>query len=147
MKKRLLTLKNALKTLILSAVLAFSGWASANIAIVVHPDNNAVLEKKDIVRLFLAKVKTFPDGEKATPIDQMEGTRARHEFLENLLGKSEDQLRSYWARLIFTGRVLPPRTANSDGEVKKLVAQNPELIGYIQASEVDDTVKVVATFP
>lgn len=147
MKKRLLTLKNALKTLILSAVLACSGWASANIAIVVHPDNNAVLEKKDIVRLFLAKVKTFPDGEKATPIDQMEGTRARHEFLENLLGKSEDQLRSYWARLIFTGRVLPPRTANSDGEVKKLVAQNPELIGYIQASEVDDTVKVVATFP
>ena len=106
-----------------------------------------MLEKKDIVRLFLAKVKTFPDGEKATPIDQMEGTRARHEFLENLLGKSEDQLRSYWARLIFTGRVLPPRTANSDGEVKKLVAQNPELIGYIQASEVDDTVKVVATFP
>ena len=147
MKKRLLTLKNALKTLIMSAMLAFSGWASANIAIVVHPDNNAVLEKKDIVRLFLAKVKTFPDGEKATPIDQMEGTRARHEFLENLLGKSEDQLRSYWARLIFTGRVLPPRTANSDGEVKKLVAQNPELIGYIQASEVDDTVKVVATFP
>lgn len=147
MKKRLLTLKNALKALIMSAVLAFSGWASANIAIVVHPDNNAVLEKKDIVRLFLAKVKTFPDGEKATPIDQMEGTRARHEFLENLLGKSEDQLRSYWARLIFTGRVLPPRTANSDGEVKKLVAQNPELIGYIQASEVDDTVKVVATFP
>jgi len=147
MKKRLLTLKNTLKTLIMSAVLAFSGWASANIAIVVHPDNNAVLEKKDIVRLFLAKVKTFPDGEKATPIDQMEGTRARHEFLENLLGKSEDQLRSYWARLIFTGRVLPPRTANSDGEVKKLVAQNPELIGYIQASEVDDTVKVVATFP
>lgn len=147
MKKRLLTLKNALKALIMSAMLAFSGWASANIAIVVHPDNNAVLEKKDIVRLFLAKVKTFPDGEKATPIDQMEGTRARHEFLENLLGKSEDQLRSYWARLIFTGRVLPPRTANSDGEVKKLVAQNPELIGYIQASEVDDTVKVVATFP
>ncbi|MCG8535693.1 MAG: phosphate ABC transporter substrate-binding protein [Pseudomonadales bacterium] len=147
MKKRLLTLKNALKALIMSAMLAFSGWASANIAIVVHPDNNSVLEKKDIVRLFLAKVKTFPDGEKATPIDQMEGTRARHEFLENLLGKSEDQLRSYWARLIFTGRVLPPRTANSDGEVKKLVAQNPELIGYIQASEVDDTVKVVATFP
>lgn len=145
-KKTFFKPNNVMRALFFFLSISGTTLACADIAIIVNPNNTDVIEEKDINRLFLAKVRTFPSGKKATPIDQIEGTNARRDFLNNFLGKSEDQLRSYWARLIFTGRVIPPKTADNDEAVKQLVAQHPELIGYISSSSVDDSVRVIATY-
>jgi ABC-type phosphate transport system substrate-binding protein len=48
--------------------------------------------------------------------------------------------------LIFTGKGTPPKQSGSDADVKALIAKNPNMIGYIDASAVDGSVKVVHKF-
>ena len=40
----------------------------------------------------------------------------------------------------------PPKESGSDADIKNLVAQNPNLVGYVDASAVDASVKVVYKF-
>jgi hypothetical protein len=47
--------------------------------------------------------------------------------------------------MIFTGQGEPPREIADSDKIKKLVANNPRYIGYIDKSNVDTSVKVVAT--
>ncbi|MFY9180409.1 MAG: phosphate ABC transporter substrate-binding protein [Venatoribacter sp.] len=131
----------ALTTLLLSAS------AFAEVAVIVSASNgNSSLDKAAIEQIFLGKTSSFPNGEKAVPIDQSEGTAARESFNSDLLGKNSSQLKAYWSRLIFTGKGTPPKESGGDLDVKDLVAKNPNLIGYVDAATVDDSVKVVFKF-
>lgn len=121
--------------------------SNAEIAVIVSSDNaNASISSADISKMFLGKTKSFPNGSQATPIDQNDGNPAREEFNSKVLDKSESQLKSYWSRLIFTGKGTPPKQLADDAAVKAAVAGNPEMIGYIDASAVDGSVKVVGKF-
>lgn len=121
--------------------------AQAEVAVIVSASNgNSSMSDKDIAKLFLGKSKKFPDGSQAIPVDQNAGSAARNSFRDTVLGKSASQLKSYWSRLIFTGKGTPPKESGDDAAVKKLVASNPNTIGYIDASAVDDSVKVLHKF-
>ena len=48
-----------------------------------------------------------------------------------------------WARLVFTGKGLPPKELPTVAAVKLVVARDPKAIGYIEKSDVDATVKPV----
>lgn len=120
---------------------------NAETAVIVSSSNaNASVNTTSISKIFLGKSKSFPDGSQATPIDHNDGTPTREAFNDKVLGKSASQLKSYWSRLIFTGKGTPPKQYASDAEVKAAVSSDPSLIGYIDASAVDDTVKVVHKF-
>jgi ABC-type phosphate transport system substrate-binding protein len=82
-------------------------------------------------------------GVSVVPIDQGEGNPARTDFYANVIKKSEAQLKSYWSRLIFTGKGQAPQVVGGDAEVKNMVANNPNIIGYIDEGAVDGTVKVI----
>lgn len=132
------------KTLLAAGFLAASALASADVVVVVSAQNaNYALDKSDVEQIFLGKKSSFPDGSKAVPIDQNEGSAARAEFNKEVLGKTDSQLKAYWSRLIFTGKGTPPKESGNDADVKALIAQNPNLVGYIDDSAVDETVKVV----
>lgn len=60
--------------------------------------------------------------------------------------KNDQQIKAYWAQLLFTGKGTPPKAVDSSVEIKKLLSDNPALIGYIDAEDVDDNVKVVFEF-
>jgi hypothetical protein len=60
-----------------------------------------------------------------------------------MTGKSPEQLRAYWAKVLFTGRGQPPPIASSSAELKKLLLTNPLAIGYLDATQVDDSVRVL----
>lgn len=70
----------------------------------------------------------------------------RTAFDDGIIGKSASQLKSYWSKLVFTGKGTPPQEVSSEDEIKKLVASNPNMIGYIDAANVDSSVKVALTF-
>jgi ABC-type phosphate transport system substrate-binding protein len=128
------------------ATLLNAQFAAAEVAVIVNPSNSASMSNEDVAKLYLGKTKKFTDGNNAVPIDRKEGSEIRVQFIETVVGKDESQMKSYWSRLIFTGKGVPPKVADSDQEVKELVSRNPDIIGYIDASSVDDSVKVVATF-
>jgi ABC-type phosphate transport system substrate-binding protein len=137
-------LKHSCSILLISLA---SSLASAEISVIVSNNNpNAAIDQATVGKIFLGKTKSFPDGTQAVPIDQDDGAAARNAFNSTVLGKSSSQLKSYWSRLIFTGKGTPPKQSGNDASVKKLVADNPNIIGYVDSSVVDDTVKVVHKF-
>ncbi|AUM15002.1 phosphate ABC transporter substrate-binding protein [Ketobacter alkanivorans] len=134
------------KLAVLMIAMLGSSITLAEIAVIVHPANDSSLQADDIAKLYLGKSKKFSNGQSAIALDRGEGTELRVKFLESTVGKDESQMKSYWSRLIFTGKGIPPKVVETDAEVKELVSRNPDTIGYIDAGAVDDTVKVVATF-
>ena len=138
--KKLLAASLAGVSLVVSAA-AFSG-----VSVVVHPSNSNEMSKSDITRIFLGKKKSYPDGGEAIPVDQAEGSATRSAFVSTVLKKNGQQIKAYWAQLLFTGKGTPPKEVGGSGDVKKLVSENPALIGYIDSGEVDGSVKVVHEF-
>lgn len=123
-----------------------SSAAIAETAVVVHPSNNVEISEKEVQRLFLGKLKSFPGGNEAIPVDQDKGAAAREAFFSSVLGKNEQQIKAYWSRLIFTGKGTPPKTVGDSNSVKDIVSKNPNTIGYIDGGLVDDSVKVIHSF-
>ena len=117
--------------------------AQADVVVIVNPGNAASLSADDVQRLFLGKLKSFPGGGEANPINQKEGQPSREQFNQTILSKSESQLKAYWSQLVFTGKGTPPKELDNDEAVKAFVANTPAGIGYIDASKVDGSVKVI----
>ena len=129
-----------------SLVFLFSFQAVADIAVVINPANDTTLTKKEIKRIFLKKAKKYPNGSAVIPVNQTVEADVTSAFNKAVLNKSNNQIRSYWSKLVFTGKGKPPQEAADDTEIKALVANNPAMIGYIDQSAVDNSVKVIATF-
>lgn len=132
-----------LRMLCLTLCCLLSAAAQAEVAVIVNPGNGASLSAEDVQRLFLGKLKSFPGGSEATPVNQKEGQPAREQFNQAVLNKSESQLKAYWSQLVFTGKGTPPKELDNDDAIKALVASTPGAIGYIDAAKVDGSVKVV----
>jgi len=120
------------------------GIAQADVVLIVSSTSPVTtLSKAQVTDIFLGKVSRFPDGTQAIPIDQAEESPARDEFYLTYADKSAAQMKSHWAKVIFTGRGQPPKTASNSVEAKKIIAENPQAIGYIERSAVDASVKVL----
>jgi ABC-type phosphate transport system substrate-binding protein len=119
---------------------------AGDIAVVVAANSpiNA-LSVAQVSDIYLAKVGTFPGGGPAVPIDQSDGSAIRNDFYAKVTGKTPELLKAYWSKMIFTGQGEPPREIADSEKIKKLVANNPRYIGYIDKASVDTSVKVVAT--
>lgn len=129
---------------ILLAVFSFP--CLAEVAVIVHPSNSADLDRSKISKIFLGKQKKFSGGATVIPISQNADQDVKNQFDKKVLSKSASQLKAYWSKLLFTGKGQPPKEMMNDKEVISLVSSNPNIIGYIDAKSVDNSVKVVATF-
>jgi ABC-type phosphate transport system substrate-binding protein len=133
------------KLLFVVAQFFFLSTICAEVAVIVHQDNtNSSISKNEVARIYLGKLKSFPNGSDAIPIDLNSGD-AKKEFYAKVVRKSDAQLRAYWSRIIFTGKGQPPRQESSEDSVLNLISTNPNLVGYVQASKVTDNVKVILT--
>ncbi|QYJ76000.1 MULTISPECIES: phosphate ABC transporter substrate-binding protein [Shewanella] len=135
-----------MKTVISAILLCLSAMqAWAGVAVIVHPGNGDTIDKKAIENIYLGKTKSFPGGSQAVPVN-IESGPVREAFDTNVLGKSSSQLKSYWSQKVFTGKGTPPKEVTTAEEVLGLVSSNPNIIGYIDSSQVNGSVKVVAEF-
>jgi ABC-type phosphate transport system substrate-binding protein len=115
-----------------------------DVVVVVSPQNPVTrLTRNQVADLFLGRAVQFSDGRRAVPVDQSEGSTVREAFSSMILQRTSAQIRAHWAKIIFTGRGRPPLDLPGSHEVKGVVAQNPQAIGYIDRSLVDDSVVVV----
>jgi len=127
---------------VLAAMAGIAGSAQAEVVVVVNPNAaETSLTKEQVAQYFLGKIDTL------APIDQPESAAIRTEFYQKVANKDLAQTRALWAKLVFTGKAMPPREVASNADVKKAVAANPKAIGYIDKSAVDATVKVICTIP
>jgi ABC-type phosphate transport system substrate-binding protein len=141
-------MKIILRIIMALAFLNVSAFVRAEVAVVVHPSSGiASLTEDDVARIFLGKSKSFPNGAAAVPVNQDEGAPARDKFNEAICKKNSSQYKAYWSQLVFTGKGTPPKDAGNDAAVKALVAANPNMVGYVDASVVDASLKVVYKVP
>lgn len=122
---------------LLLALGAASLPAAAEVVVVAGAASSASLSKEQIADVFLGKTPGL------TPVDQAESNPLREEFYTKVVGKSAAQAKSYWSKLAFTGKGTPPKEMASSAEVKKALAANPALVGYIEKSAVDASVKTL----
>lgn len=132
---------NGLRMAVLTWLAASSLQVAADVVVIVHPANGNTLSETDISQIYLGKARTFPDGSQVVPIGLREGNATRNEFVQRYVGKSEAQLKAYWSQLLFTGRGVPPKEVDNEDAIRSLVANNPNIIGYINANKVDSSVK------
>lgn len=97
-------------------------------------------------KLFLGRSVTLGDGTPVSLIDLPNGV-TRDEFYLKLTGKNPSQIRAYWSHLVFTGRALPPREAESVAEARQWLAETPNLIGYMERSDVSPGLRILLRLP
>lgn len=118
--------------------------AQPPVIMVVSRDNpTRALSRQEVQDIFLGRSTQFPDGRRAVPVDQSPDSAVRQAFNSDLLERSPAQIRSHWAKIIFTGRGRPPVDVADDDAVKAAITSNAHAIGYIRPDQVDDRVSVV----
>lgn len=118
----------------------------AGTVVIVNASNTVEISTSDIRNIFLAKTKTFSNGDPVIPVNKPIDDSVRSLFEQNILNKSAAQLKSYWSKLVFTGKAVPPRESETDEDVLKAIRKDPRAIGYIDEANLDETVRVAISF-
>lgn len=120
---------------------------AAEIAVIVHPNNPvSAMSEREVSDLYLGRSRSFKADEQKLPAavyEQPQDSSLRESFFRTLNGMNLKQLNAYWARLRFSGEVLPPMTLPDSRLVLEAVGRNRGGIGYVDAALVDGSVKVV----
>jgi hypothetical protein len=141
--------RRALATL---ACLAATGHAApgpsatnpADLVVIVSARSAVTALRPDqVAAIFLGQAARFPDGVEAVPLDQRIGSPLRDVFYARVASKTPVLLKAYWSKMVFTGRGQPPAELPDSTAVRRKVADNPELIGYIERSALDASVRPV----
>ena len=134
------------RRILAGALICLPILAHAGVAVVVGANSPAAkLSPEQVGQLFLAKTTALPGAGQAILTDQSEGAPVRDAFYVGVTGKSAAQVKALWSRLVFSGAAQLPQVLANGAEVKKHVNANPNAIGYIDAAEVDASVKVLLT--
>jgi ABC-type phosphate transport system substrate-binding protein len=124
--------------------LAASANASAELVVIVSARNPLpVLSGDQVAAIFLGQAGRFPDGAEVVALDQRLGSQERNQFYTQVAGKTPALLKAHWSKMVFTGRGQPPREAADSSAVRRMVADNPSMIGYIERSALDASVRPV----
>jgi hypothetical protein len=117
--------------------LAVSAAAQAGEIVVVMAPGAPALSKDQVVNVYIGRNKDLK------PLDLPESGNERGVFYKKATDRDLAQIKAVWARIAFTGLGQPPRELPDDEAIKKAVAADRKAIGYIQKTQLDDTVKVV----
>lgn len=123
---------------------ALPARAADDVVVIAHKQNTQVVDRQYVARIYTGAIKGWPDGSPVFALDQPEDSEMRERFYTTIVGRSQAAMRALWAQNIYSGKGLPPKIAAPDAEMRSIVANNRNAIGYIRASAVDDSVRVIA---
>lgn len=136
-----------MKTLLVSFLLLFSLLPSLALAgdlVVVANKNNPLSEltKQQIIDIFMGRTKFYASGERIVLLDHKLNSSTRKSFYFNLVNKSLNEINSYRARLLFSGRFALPKEV-SDEEMIDCLESDQDAIGYVDADKINDKLKIL----
>jgi hypothetical protein len=116
----------------------------AELVVAVRGDSEiSSLTKNEVVDIFLGRFRQLPSGRIAEPLDQAPQSPEKQAFYGTLINKTVAEINAYWARLLFSGRVAPPRSMDTSDRMLEELLRNPRAIGYIDRSKLDRRLRVV----
>ncbi len=138
--------RNVLLRVLTPLLLLFAAqgaMAEDEVVVITNLENANVIDRAYVVKVYTGAVKGWPDGSPIFVLDYGQDSELRKIFYSRFIGKSPAAMRAIWSQNIFTGKAMPPRVTQEDSEMKRIVAGNRNAIGYIRASQIDRTVKVI----
>lgn len=123
-------------------MLAMAVSAPAQISVIVAKSNEVKATKAEVKEIFTGAKLKWANGNKIQVIDQPE-TELGKKFYDLVIGKSANQVRRQWTKLLLSGQAAAPIKQPSDKNVKKIVAANPNAIGYIDTGALDGSVREI----
>lgn len=116
--------------------------AEAQIAVIVNKKNSTNdLSLEDLKHIYLGKVSTF-SNKQAVILTEFAPLKKR--FYKIVTNKSVDKIKKYWISYVLSGKTAaPPTEYKYLKEVKEFVLKNPGAICFIDAKDVDKSVKVL----
>ena len=135
-------LRTLLAGLLAVSLCQFAG-ASELVVIMSAKSPVAALRQEQVADIFLGQIASLPGGGEVVAVDNVIGSVERDEFYSKVTSKTRPLVKAYWTKMIFTGRGQPPKEVGGSAAIRKMVADNPGLIGYIDKSALDPSVKTV----
>ena len=119
--------------------------AERNLAIVVNLSNPVNdLTMADLRRVFLGERGHWQNGRRITLVMLEPGWQERDAVLSGIYHMNETEFNKHFLHGLFTGEVfVSPKTLSTPEGVRKFIFNVPGAIGYLRASDVDKTVKVI----
>jgi len=141
-----------IRVLILGAatLISFGGASTAaadDVAVIVNKANLAVgaLTMTQLRKIVLGQESKWPDGKKIAVLMTSGGQAERESTLKTVCGMSETDFTLHFMHASFNGAsVDPPKAFGSGLLVRQAVAAAATAVGFIRASQLDDSVKVIA---
>ena len=123
----------------------FAGFQVVAGVVVIGNNNLAVnsITAKQAKKLWLGKKTRIDGAGNVTVVDSKGNTAAHKEFYKKIVKKKPGQLKAYWAKKTFTGKGFPPEVLEDDSAVIDWVSSNPNGLGYVDSSSVNNKVKVL----
>ena len=132
----------AIRCLLLLA-LVFTPAAWADYYVVVSDQNpTRQLSQTEALHMFMGRTRSFPHGDRATAYDLADDAE-RADFYHSLGGMSLAQVTSYWARLMFSGRSLPPQRLEDRAAMMERVRSDPTAIGWLPQAPTERGLRAV----
>ncbi|WP_440876538.1 hypothetical protein [Thalassotalea sp. PLHSN55] len=123
-------------------------WALAQsedpIVIVVNANNpTKLMNRSEVIDIFMGKYVAFPNGEKAVAIDLDSEQETKRRFYQLLVGRSLPSINAYWSRIRFSGRMRASLQQANEASVISSIEENVTAIGYIPKSMLNKNLKIV----
>lgn len=127
----------------LALVAGSATTAAAQISIVVSASSSHSASPAELAQMFGGAVTSWGNGSQVQIVDQADSPVGAT-FYADFVGRSVSQVRKAFTALLLSGQAPQPQQVANDAAVKSAVAGNPNAVGYIASSALDDTVKEVA---
>jgi ABC-type phosphate transport system substrate-binding protein len=116
-----------------------------NLAIIVNTSNTVDnLSMTELRKVFLGERRHWPNGRRITLVMMEPGQPERKTLIREVCQMNESDFSHHFLHGLFTGEVfVSPKTLASPVGVRKFVFNVPGAIGYVRATEVDSSVKVL----
>lgn len=116
-----------------------------NLAIVVNTSNPVEnLSMTELRKVFLGERSHWPNGRRITLVMMEAGQPERKALIREVCQMNESDFSRHFLHGLFTGEVfVSPKTLASPVGVRKFIFNVPGAIGYVRATDVDSSVKVM----
>jgi ABC-type phosphate transport system substrate-binding protein len=144
------------RSLLLALVVSTAGLAGAALecqqttampvlGIIVHRSNPVDdLTFSELRRIFMLDTQTWPNGRKITVVLREKGQPERADAIRIICGLSDRDYERHLLFRTFQGSVnIGPRAIQSASAMLRFVYNAPGAIGYVNADEVDGSVKLL----
>src|ERR1700674_5763100 len=149
MHKRILPAILALAFTVTCAQLLTVSAALEEVDVVVNKSNNiAPLSREEARRIFMGEKSSWPGGKRITVLMLAPDQPERGMILRELFKMNDSDYTKYFLQAAFTGRVQSaPKELATAAQMKARLMTNQNAIGYLNAKDVDDNIRVVLKLP